>query len=107
MVVKKNPDYNLHIVGSGQLKNNILEHANKLGIIDSVRLLGQIPQDDLPTIYNNSEIFVMSSLWEGFPKVLLEAIACGCKVVSTKVDSSPEFLVMNILFWLKLKTQYL
>ena len=82
----------MHIVGSGQLKNNILEHANKLGIIDSVRLLGQIPQDDLPTIYNNSEIFVMSSLWEGFPKVLLEAIACGCKVVSTKVDSSPRVL---------------
>ena len=91
-VLQQNPDYKLNIVGSGQLEKSIRQQAIDLGIMNSVKLLGQVSQDDLPYIYNESDIFVMSSLWEGFPKVLLEAIACGCKVVSTRVDSAPRVL---------------
>ena len=43
-------------------------------------------------LYNQSEIFVLSSVSEGFPKVLLEAIASGCKIVVTKVGCVESIL---------------
>lgn len=91
-VLETNSDYKLHVVGTGQLDKSIHQYIASLGISNSVRMFGQVSQDDLLDLYNESEVFVMSSLWEGFPKVLLEAVACGCKVVSTRVDSVPRVL---------------
>jgi glycosyltransferase involved in cell wall biosynthesis len=90
--LKTRPDYELHIVGSGQGEQSLLFLARELKIIDSVKFLGQIDQDHLPALYNKADIFVLCSLWEGFPKVLLEAMSSGCKVVSTRVDSIPRIL---------------
>jgi len=91
-VLQKHPHYKLKIVGSGQLEDNLRCLTRDLGISNSVKFLGQVPHDDLPDIYNESDVFVLSSLWEGFPKVLLEAMACGCKVVATRIDSAPRVL---------------
>ena len=93
------PDYKLYIAGSGQLENKLKDKVRKLGILKSVKFLGQVPNDALPDLYNKAEIFVLSSFWEGFPKVLLEAMACGCKVVSTKVDSAPRVLGADYPFF--------
>ena len=92
---KNNPEYQLVFVGDGQLKNILHEKVKKLGLDDNVNFVGRLNQKQLMEKYNESEIFIMSSLWEGFPKVLLEAIACGCKVVATKVDAIPSILGEN------------
>jgi len=97
-VLKKHPEYELNIVGSGQLEKDLRYLASDLGISGSVKLLGQVEQDDLPDLYNSADIFVLCSLWEGFPKVLLEAMASGCKVVATQVDSIPRVLGSNYPF---------
>lgn len=89
------PSYELHIVGEGQLNKDLRDLATNLGIENSVKFLGMVAQEELPDIYNNAEVFALSSFWEGFPKVLLEAMACGCKVVSTKIDSVPRVLGSN------------
>ena len=86
------PNYELNIVGSGQDEQSLISLAKKLRISNSVKFLGHVDQDDLPDLYNKADIFVLCSLWEGFPKVLLEAIASGCKVVATRVDTIPLIL---------------
>jgi len=51
---------------------------------------GFIPNEDLPVFYNLAEAFVFPSLYEGFGIPVLEAMACGCPVVTTKTGCSPE-----------------
>lgn len=48
-----------------------------------LRFCGKITQDELISMYNASEVFVLPSLFEGLPLVMVEALACGCKVVVT------------------------
>ena len=86
------PDYKMFIAGSGSLEADLKKIAADIGIDRSVTFLGKVSQKEICNIYNESEIFVLTSLWEGFPKVLLEAIACGCKVVATRVDSIPKIM---------------
>ena len=89
---KLNREYKLIIAGKGILFNEIDSMIDKLNLRENVKLVGQKNRDELISLYNSSEIFILSSLWEGFAKVLLEAMACGCKVISTNVDSAPLLL---------------
>lgn len=52
--------------------------------------LGFIPTDDLVGLYNLTSVFVMPSLYEGFGLPILEAMKCGCPVVTTREGSIPE-----------------
>jgi len=52
--------------------------------------LGFIPTQDLVALYNLATVFVMPSLYEGFGLPILEAMSCGCPVVTTKMGSIPE-----------------
>ncbi len=52
--------------------------------------LGFVPDDDLVKIYNLASVFVMPSLYEGFGLPILEAMACGCPVITSKEGSLPE-----------------
>jgi len=65
----------------------LLELASALGIADDVALPGYV---DNPFAYMaRAAVFALSSLWEGLPTVLLEAMACGCPVVSTDCPNGP------------------
>lgn len=55
-----------------------------------VRLLGYVPDEDLAALYGGAEAFVFPSMYEGFGIPLLEAMACGCPVVSSSAASLPE-----------------
>lgn len=55
-----------------------------------VRLLGHVPDEDLAALYGGAEAFVFPSMYEGFGIPLLEAMACGCPVVSSSAASLPE-----------------
>lgn len=61
-----------------------------LGLRDSVIFPGFIPDEDIPKFYSLADLFVMPSLYEGFGIPVLEAMACGCPVVTTKTGCSPE-----------------
>jgi glycosyltransferase involved in cell wall biosynthesis len=64
--------------------------AQQLGLADSVRFLGHVPQADLPALYSAAEVFVFPSLYEGFGLPALEALACGTPVVASNVSALPE-----------------
>jgi|APSaa5957512535_1039671.scaffolds.fasta_scaffold33947_3 L-malate glycosyltransferase len=86
--IKYNKSYRLVLVGEGILKKEIKKYCDVNGISDQLVFTGYLKSEEIIDLYNNSEIFVLPSLWEGFPKVLLEALACGCKVITTKVDGA-------------------
>lgn len=64
--------------------------VEELGLSDRVQFLGFVPSAELVGLYNRAEAFVMPSLYEGFGMPVLEAMACGCPVVTTNTGCSPE-----------------
>lgn len=74
----------------GWLVGDVPELIERLGISEKVRLLGYVPYEELPSIYNLADLFVYPSLYEGFGLPPLEAMACGTPVITTNISSMPE-----------------
>jgi glycosyltransferase involved in cell wall biosynthesis len=77
----------LVILGEGSEREALLALAKELGIGDDVDLPGFV-RNPYP-FYARSAVFALSSAWEGFGNVVVEALACGCSVVSTDCPSGP------------------
>ena len=83
----------LIILGEGEERANLVELSGQLGIADDVSIPGQVRN---PFAYfRRAAVFVLSSEWEGLPTVLIEAMACGCPVVSTACPSGPREILDN------------
>jgi len=82
----------LKIAGSGDELGNLKELSVSLGLEERVVFLGELDNESLVNLYNQNEFFVLSSLSEGFPKVMLEAMSCGNIVISTDVGSVGNIL---------------
>lgn len=83
----------LLILGDGPERAALWRQAQTLGIRDRVVLAGFQPNPFAAMA--RSAVFVLSSLWEGFPFVLMEAMACGVPVISTDCPSGPAELVTD------------
>jgi glycosyltransferase involved in cell wall biosynthesis len=83
LVFKRHPEYRLIIVGDGEERQEIAQTIERLGLSSHVTLAGIISREEIVRLLNESSLFVMASLHEGLPKVLLEAIACGTPAVVT------------------------
>ena len=88
LVHVRRPDAVLALRGSGELEAELRALAAELGLGDSARFVEPLP--DLSLAYADADLFVLSSLWEGLPYVILEAMSHGLPVVSTNVDGIPE-----------------
>ena len=62
-----------------------------------IEFLGKLPQTELAKYYNMSDIFVLPSFFEGLPLTVIEALACGDRVVMTNLPGIPEWLSENAL----------
>jgi len=78
-------DYNLIIVGDGELKSELEDLIESLNIKSKVTLKGALSPHDVASLMKQSEFFCLSSVSEGFPKVILESMACGLPVLTTNV----------------------
>ena len=78
----------LVILGDGPEREKLERLAEELGIAGAVSMPGYASN---PYAYmQHADLFVLSSAWEGSPNVLVEAMACGCPVVSTDCPSGPD-----------------
>lgn len=75
----------LFLVGEGPEKKFLERMVNELDINSNVRFIGEVQNDKLPEFYNLADLFAFTSLSEGGPIVVKEALACGIPVVSTDV----------------------
>jgi L-malate glycosyltransferase len=89
-VVARHPNFRLRIVGDGDQRDRLLALRAELGLERHVELMGT--RNDIPRLLAESGMFVISSISEGVPLALLEAMASHLPIVTTKVGGIPEVL---------------
>jgi len=93
--------YNLHkdmfvaIVGDGSMYQTLIHKTHILNLTNLVTFFGAKPHNEIPLWMNACDLFCLPSLNEGWPCVIMEALACGKPVVASNVGGIPE-LVNNI-----------
>jgi len=92
-IVQNETDARLVILGKGEEKEKILSLIKSLGIEKNTALLGF--QENPYKYMSKATVFVLSSTLEGFPNVLVEAMACGAPVVATNCESGPCEIIIN------------
>jgi glycosyltransferase involved in cell wall biosynthesis len=73
-------------------RQRLLALATQLGVSKAVYFLDDVPEEDLPLLYNLADVYVMPSLYEGFGFPVLEAMACGTPVVCARATSLTELV---------------
>ncbi len=91
-----NDNFELSIVGSGSEKENLKKQIDKLKLTN-IKLLGFVAQNELTRLLQNSDYFVLSSNFETFGVVIIEAMSCGLPVVSTKCGGPESIITENKL----------
>lgn len=91
--LRKKRNAKLIILGEGKERKKLEKLIQSLGIKEDVDMPGFVKN---PYAYMaRADVFVLSSLWEGFGNVIVEAMACGCPVVSTNCQSGPSEILQN------------
>jgi len=93
LLLKKNYSYSslkLILVGPKGWKSKKLKALMQQPEAIDIRVLGYVPNEDLPSLYGAAELFVFPSLYEGFGMPVLEARACGTRVVTTDTPELRE-----------------
>ena len=78
--------------GKGWGYENLSRRIERRGLQKEVIFAGYVPEEDLPYLYNGAELFVFPSIYEGFGLPVLEAMACGVPVVTSRSSSLPEIV---------------
>jgi glycosyltransferase involved in cell wall biosynthesis len=88
--VEKNPNLHLLMVGDGELKNKAVALATEFGIQEKITF--QPFRADVPDLLSAADIYLLTSLWEGMPIGLLEAMAMRKAVIVSKVDGTVDII---------------
>jgi glycosyltransferase involved in cell wall biosynthesis len=88
LISKRYPNSQLIIIGEGTLRQEIIEKVNSLLLGENVIFLGKMSQTEIAEIMKISDLFLLTSRFEGMPLVFLESLACGLPVVATNVGEN-------------------
>jgi glycosyltransferase involved in cell wall biosynthesis len=92
-ILMSSNDFDHSMVFAGKLGwgyYKLRSKAHELGIGEKVRMLGYVPDQDLPALYSAGSLFVFPSLYEGFGMPVLEAMACGTPVACSNTGALKE-----------------
>ena len=85
------PGYQLVLAGrQGWMYEQVFQLVESLGLKERVCFTGYVDGEDLPALYSLADVFVYPSFYEGFGLPVLEAMACGVPVITSRVSSLPE-----------------
>lgn len=91
-------NFQIWIIGDGELREELEAQSNRLGLRDYVRFFGQ--REDALALMANLDLFVLTSLREGLPTVILESFSQGVPVVATNVSGIRELVEPGKTGWL-------
>jgi glycosyltransferase involved in cell wall biosynthesis len=89
-VLEEHPDASMVFVGEGPLREGLERDAKSLGVSESVRFLGHLEYDEMPSIYRGADVLVLPSRAEGLPRTVLEAMASGVVPVTSDLPQVRE-----------------
>jgi glycosyltransferase involved in cell wall biosynthesis len=87
-VAAQRPDVHFVVVGDGPLRPDVEAAIAAHSLAGRVHLTGL--RDDVPDLMHSFDVFVLTSLWEGLPRVLPQAMAAGLPIVATAIDGNAE-----------------
>lgn len=93
-VASYGPDCCLTMVGSGSMAQEIGRHVASRGMTERVVLAGAVPKSEVADYMRSSDVLLMTSHYEGYPRTVVEALACGLPVVTTD-GGEPNGLVVD------------
>ncbi|MFZ5559804.1 MAG: glycosyltransferase family 4 protein [Patescibacteria group bacterium] len=88
--IPPNKNLNLMVIGDGPYKEKLLEEIEKNKLKNFIIVVGAVPNKDLVEYYAKADLFIMPSMEEGFPRVLLEAMAMGIPYIASDVGAVRE-----------------
>lgn len=91
LMIEKKKNIRIAIVGTGEMENEIKQKAADMNLLDNVLFLGF--QSNPLKMLHDSKCMIMTSLWEGTPMCVLEAMALGVPVVSTPTDGIKDLII--------------
>ena len=94
-VIKEHPSVRLVVIGEGSLRTSMQQQAEELKCRDHIEWVGRQPQEALPDWYHRMDIVWMPSRSEGFGLTAIEAMACGCVMVASRIGGLPEVVLEN------------
>lgn len=81
-----------NIIGEGPQHEEMIFHLHALGLMEHVNLLGKRNKDEVNSWYNKADVFLLTSVYEGIPNVVLEAMAMELPVVTTRSGGVDEVI---------------
>ncbi len=92
MAALNEPNIHLLLAGDGELADEVRSEICRLGLSKQVTMLGPVNQAKLAELHRICNAFVLTSAYEGLPFAVLEALACGTPVVTTRCGETPKLL---------------
>jgi glycosyltransferase involved in cell wall biosynthesis len=86
------PDARLIIIGEGTERAMLEALSTRLGLRTCVQFGGEVPHEKVLSFMRQADVFVLPSMSEGFPMVIVEALSCGLPVVASRVGGVPEII---------------
>jgi glycosyltransferase involved in cell wall biosynthesis len=87
---EKDVNFKIVIAGEGKLKDELTDYAKARGVENYIEFLGFV--ENIKAFMMSIDIFCLTSLWEGFGYVIVEALACKKPVVAFNISSNPEII---------------
>lgn len=84
-IISACPDSKLVVVGDGNLKDEMIELAKKLNVLNNVIFKGSLPHEELPSYFATADLLILPSFSEGWPLVVMEALSSSTPVVVTDI----------------------
>lgn len=88
--------FKIEIVGDGPYREELTGLAENLGVTSYIRFTGTVPYSELPQKYREADIFILPSLAEGMPLVVLEAMGTGLPIIASRVQGIDELVAENV-----------
>ena len=97
-IIREIPQIEFWLIGDGELRSDLERQSKRLGVQDHVKLLGK--RNDVLDLLKQFDLFVLPSLWEGLPTVIMESISQGVPVLATDIPGTREMIEDGKTGWL-------